>query len=228
MLAEQRRSQSNGARSTVSDVVTPPAAPRPDERAGKDEWRRWALDCRRARSAAEIADARAAITDHLLRWPPLASATTVCTYLPLRTEPLGADLSEALHRQGRQVLVPVTVLDQPLQWAQYRPDGDRPLGVGRVPDPGPALLPAEQHRALLRVSLVLVPALLVARDGTRLGRGGGHYDRSFARTALGSAAVRMTVVFDDELVDTLPDDPHDIRVTALVSPLAGVRMLPLR
>lgn len=223
-----RRSPRYVARSTVSGVVPPPPVQPPAQPATKASWRRWALERRRARSAAEIADARAAITDHLLRWPPLASATTVCTYLPLRTEPLGADVSDALHRQGRRVLVPVTVLDQPLQWAEYRPDGERTLGVGRVPDPGPALPPPEQQRALLRVSLVLVPALLVARNGTRLGRGGGHYDRSFARTALGSAANRMTVVFDDELVDALPDDPHDIRVTALVSPLAGVRMLPLR
>lgn len=209
----------------VSVPQSPPR--RPEPRDPKDAWRRWALLRRQARPLAGIAAARAAITDHLLRWSPLAAATTVCSYLPLRTEPLGTELSDALHRLGHRVLVPVTGIDVPLRWAGYRPDGARPLGVGRVPDPGPPLPQPQEQRALEQVSLVLVPALLVARDGTRLGRGGGHYDRSFAQTALGSAAVRMAVVFDDELTDTLPSEPHDAVLTAVVSPRGGIRMLPL-
>lgn len=209
--------------------VSVPESPlrRPEPSAPKDAWRRWALRGRRARSAAEIAAARTAITDHLLHWSPLAAATTVCSYLPLPTEPLGGEVSDTLHRLGHRVLVPVTGVDVPLRWAGHRPDGPRSLGVGRVPDQGPPLSQAQERRALLQVSLVLVPALLVARDGTRLGRGGGHYDRSFARTALGSAAVRMAVVFDDEFTDALPSEPHDAVLTAVVSPRGGIRMIPL-
>lgn len=205
-----------------------PATRQPDPPGTKADWRRWALHRRRSRSAQEIADARSAITDQLLRLPLVRSATTVCTYLPLRTEPLAGELSDALHARGCRVLVPVTCAGAPLQWAEHVPGRATSTAAGSMPDPGPPLPPAEEQRALHDVSLVLVPALLVARDGTRLGRGGGHYDRSFALTALGSVDVRMAVLFDDEFVDTLPGEPHDSRVTAVVSPAGGVRMLPLR
>jgi 5-formyltetrahydrofolate cyclo-ligase len=70
---------------------------------------------------------------------------------------------------------------------------------------------------------VLVPALAVARDGVRLGRGGGSYDRALARVAPGTP--RVALLFDGELVDALPADPWDVPVTDAVTP-AGWRALP--
>ena len=59
----------------------------------------------------------------------------------------------------------------------------------------------------------------MARDGVRLGRGGGYYDRAL-RLARADAVV-VALVFDDELVDELPAEPHDRRVTAVVTPSGG-------
>jgi 5-formyltetrahydrofolate cyclo-ligase len=70
---------------------------------------------------------------------------------------------------------------------------------------------------------VLVPALAVGRDGVRLGRGGGSYDRALARVAPGTP--RAALLFDEELVDALPADPWDVPVTDVVSP-SGWRALP--
>ena len=89
-----------------------------------------------------------------------------------------------------------------------------------------ALLAAREGRSPAEratVDVVVVPALAVAADGTRLGRGGGFYDR-----ALGHArpdAVLVAVVFDEELLDAVPTGAHDRRVDAVVSPLAGWRQL---
>jgi 5-formyltetrahydrofolate cyclo-ligase len=63
----------------------------------------------------------------------------------------------------------------------------------------------------------------VARDGIRLGRGGGFYDR--ALTHVRPDAVLVAVVFDDELVDELPAEPHDQRVTVVVTPSGGWEQL---
>jgi 5-formyltetrahydrofolate cyclo-ligase len=80
---------------------------------------------------------------------------------------------------------------------------------------GPRLGPT----ALRTADVVVVPALAVARDGVRLGRGGGYYDRAlqYAR----SDAVLVALVFDDELLDELPSEQHDRRVTAVVTPSGG-------
>jgi len=72
------------------------------------------------------------------------------------------------------------------------------------------------------VSLLVVPALAVGRDGTRLGRGGGSYDRVLAR--VGGTVPALAVVDADEVLDALPAEPHDRPVDGYVTPL-GVTWL---
>lgn len=186
--------------------------------APKDEWRRWALERRRARTGEAITAARAAITAHLS--PRLADLREVCCYLPLPTEPLDPGLPAALVTAGIRVLVPIARPDAPLDWAEYR-IGDSPC-VGPLGIPEPADAHVDREGALLGVDAVLVPALLVDSRGVRLGRGGGHYDRSFAGS-LGRVPQRIAVLFDDERVPRLPVEGFDIPVHAVVTPTGGVK-----
>jgi 5-formyltetrahydrofolate cyclo-ligase len=71
---------------------------------------------------------------------------------------------------------------------------------------------------------VLVPALAVDRAGNRLGRGGGSFDRALAR--VGPLIPLIALLYDDELVDRLPVEPHDVPVRAVVRPTHGVTPLP--
>jgi 5-formyltetrahydrofolate cyclo-ligase len=54
----------------------------------------------------------------------------------------------------------------------------------------------------------------------RLGRGGGHYDRSLPLVSPATAVVAL--VGDDELLAELPAEPHDVRVDAVWRPHAGL------
>jgi 5-formyltetrahydrofolate cyclo-ligase len=71
--------------------------------------------------------------------------------------------------------------------------------------------------------VLLIPALAVDRRGVRLGRGAGHYDRSLPKA--GAEAALIAVVRDEELVDQLPDEPHDVRMTATLTPRLGIRSI---
>jgi 5-formyltetrahydrofolate cyclo-ligase len=62
--------------------------------------------------------------------------------------------------------------------------------------------------------------LAVDRTGTRLGQGAGHYDQSLPLTAPGTPMV--AVVRDQEVVEALPTEPHDVRMTAAVTPNRGL------
>ncbi len=73
------------------------------------------------------------------------------------------------------------------------------------------------------VDVVLVPALAVATDGTRLGRGGGSYDRALARVP--SATPVAALLYDTEVVVHLPSEPWDLPVRAVVTPSGGWRDL---
>ena len=161
------------------------------------------LAARKLRRPEELDRARAAIRAHVLK--RVAGTGRVAAYSPLPTEPGSTELLAALHAHGAAVIVPVTLPDRDLDWAEWTPAGPgNLLGVDAVAGAG----------------LVLAPALAVARDGTRLGRGGGSYDRALARCAPG--AVIAALVFDDEIVSALPHDEWDVPVQAAVTPAGWI------
>jgi 5-formyltetrahydrofolate cyclo-ligase len=111
-------------------------------------------------------------------------------------------------------------------FAAFVPDETEP-GHGRLArgrfgllEPvGPRLGPT----AIGAADVVVVPALAVDRSGVRLGRGGGYYDRALRYVRPGATLV--AAVFDDELFDALPAEPHDHLVTAVVTPSGGWQAL---
>ena len=191
--------------------------------ADKESLRRQLLAGRRARSRPDRASARTAIAAHL--WPHLLRCGVVCAYLPLATEPLAPSLLDRLTAAGVRVLVPMVAADAPLDWTDHpAPTTSGPFGIAEPA--GPRLGPD----AVTTADVVLVPALAVDREGHRLGRGGGHYDRSLALLAPagpGAAGTKrnelIAVLFDGELLPSVPFDTHDIAVEAVVTPAAGLR-----
>ena len=88
------------------------------------------------------------------------------------------------------------------------------------------LQPTEPSRGVAGISsadLVLVPALAVDLSGSRLGRGGGSYDRALAR--VGAAVPTIALLYDSELLDEVPAGPHDQRVRAVAQPDRGITRL---
>ncbi len=147
---------------------------------------------------------------------------TVCGYWPVGSEPGSPALLDGLLRRGCRVLLPVLgAPGAPLDWAEYT--GAQSLRAGplglREPN-GPRLGCA----AVAEATLVLVPALAVDQRGVRLGRGGGHYDRTLPLATPGTPLV--AVVRDDEVVPVLPAEPHDVLVNAALTPRGGLLPLP--
>lgn len=178
-----------------------------DERVAAEKTRLRAalLASRATRSTPDLEWARAAIRGHVL--DRTVGVERVAGYVPLRTEPGSVELLAELDRRGVEVLVPVLLPDRDLDWARWTPDG---LGAGLGVD------------AIRTAGLVVVPALAVARDGTRLGRGGGSYDRALARCA--GTAVLAALLFDGEVVMGLPSDPWDVPVSAAVTPSGWIAL----
>jgi len=66
------------------------------------------------------------------------------------------------------------------------------------------------------LDLVLVPARAFDRkNGNRLGRGKGYYDRLLER--LSPRAFKCGIAFDCQILPTLPISPHDVPVDAVVT-----------
>jgi 5-formyltetrahydrofolate cyclo-ligase len=157
----------------------------------------------------------------------VSGGSTVCAYVPVGTEPGSMEMLNVLLRRAGRVLLPVarTTADDtplPLRWGQYRP-GALTRGRWGLLEPPEPWLP---ESALAEAELVFVPALAVDRQGVRLGRGGGFYDRSLSDRD--PQARLIATVRDAEFVDELPSEPHDVRMTHALTPKRGVIALPTR
>ena len=145
----------------------------------------------------------------------------VAAYAPLSSEPGFPDLIDAIVAICGTVLLPVARASDdgvplPLQWCEYR-CGELVAAPYGLAEPPPPWLPPS---ALGSVSTVLVPALAVDRHGVRIGRGAGFYDRSLGFRD--PAARLIAIVRDEELVDQLPFDSHDVAMTHALTPGHGL------
>jgi 5-formyltetrahydrofolate cyclo-ligase len=185
--------------------------------AAKAALRASVNDERRGQSSQARDAAGRLLRDHVLSWPQAQMAGTVAAYYSLATEPETHRLVFGLWKRGTYVILPRQLADGDLEWASY--EGPDSL----VPGPQGVLEPSEPSRgvdAISRAALVLVPARAVDRRGRRLGRGGGSYDRALTR--VGERVPVVALLFDGELIDEVPAEPHDQPVSAVALPSQGI------
>jgi len=166
----------------------------------------------RGADGAAIAAAASALLDNLAEspgtraQPAYGDQLCVAIYRSLPHEPPTEALAEMLHARRALVIVPETLPDMDLDWHELRADGSE----------GPAL----GLGGIAAAQVILAPALAVDHSGTRLGQGGGCYDRALARRRADAAVV--AIVNDQEYVGwPLPYDAHDVRMDAVITPGGG-------
>ena len=186
--------------------------------------RREFLAVRNRLTADVVRAAATALAERALELPELTRARTVAAYVSVGGEPGTLALLDALRARGVRVLLPALLPDNDLDWGAYDGEGS----LARVQHGGKMALfePAGERLgpdAVTAADTVLLPGLAVDARGMRLGRGGGSYDRVLAR--LERAGVRPALVvllYDSEVVESVPEEPHDRPVHAVVTP-SGVR-----
>ena len=74
--------------------------------------------------------------------------------------------------------------------------------------------------ALNRLDFVLVPGIAFDLQGRRLGRGKGYYDRLLAEVR----GKTCGVAFDEQIVEDLPVESHDIHVNCILTPTRWIEL----
>ena len=188
----------------------------PDPVAQKRALRAEIRERRRIMPAADRERADEAITRRLVELAESRGAESVAAYLSTPIEPSTRGFLAWAQGAGVRVLLPISRSDGLLDWAPY--DGaDEDLDWLGMPRPTSEIL---SPLAVGDVDLIIAPAAAVDRSGMRMGWGRGYFDRT-----LGSMAQRppvYAVVFDSELVDTVPAERQDEPVDGAVTPSATV------
>lgn len=170
---------------------------------------------RLALPAAERMRAAEAIVPHVLSLPECAAPGYVAGYWAQGGE---VPLHVLQLRLPPQLVwcLPCIQDDGSLRFAPWRPGDALVANRFGIPEPTPGP-DARLHASDL--SLVLLPLLGFARDGQRLGMGGGFYDRSlaFRRDRPAPPPRLVGVAYALQEASGWDADPWDVRLDAIVT-----------
>ncbi len=155
---------------------------------------------------------------HLLRDTLGIASSPIAAFWPIAGEP---DIRFIL-RSAAQVLLPVLrdeagadLVGPAWAWAEASFES-----VERDPLAWHPAVGAVGPELLANVGAIVVPALAVDRSGTRLGQGGGWYDRALTYRRAGVPIVAVVDVEAFLPAGSLPRQSHDVPVDAVITPQA--------
>ena len=142
----------------------------------------------------------------------------VLSFVGVRAEIDTAPLHAALRGQGAQLWLPRIVGPGALVAEEVAAEDelcDGPHGL-KEPRPSEAGL---RGPALATLDVILAPGLAFGRDGTRLGQGGGYYDRMLSELPANQLPPYVGVGFACQVVKAgvLPALGHDIRIDGVLT-----------
>lgn len=153
-----------------------------------------------------------AVCKRLLEQPDWKQARIVLLFAPFREEPdIWPVISSALNA-GKEVCLPKLNPAGFTYHASPVRDLDQDLEAGKFGILEPRHTSAAM--ALDRLDLVLVPGMAFDLHGRRLGRGKGFYDRLLADIP----GIKCGVAFDEQIIEEIPTEPHDIKLDCIVTP----------
>jgi 5-formyltetrahydrofolate cyclo-ligase len=193
----------------------------------KAEMRRAMQQVLDAMSSDERAERSAKVCRRLEETGAWSWMDTLLCFLSMPREIATEAMIGAAFADSRSVAVPRIESDD-IRFLVMPPGAPAPprdrWGIP-VPDASwPPLDPARAGRIL-----VAAPGLAFDRNGNRLGRGKGYYDRFLSRArASGARCLVFGVCFEEQLVDDVPHTERDQRVDGVVTERETLMFPPLR
>jgi 5-formyltetrahydrofolate cyclo-ligase len=156
---------------------------------------------RRTAEPKQLAKDSEALCQRLLELPELQCAQTVFCYVSCGGEVQTRRFIAHLLAAGKRVAVPRCGKNGAMDAVCISSLEELQPAMMGIPEP-PAHMPAI---AFSEIDFAVVPAVACGEDGSRLGQGGGYYDRFLEKTSCAFAAVCL----EEYLFPTLPFESHD-------------------
>ena len=143
----------------------------------------------------------AALVQRLTCHPRFMAAKTVLLYHALPDEPSLAEVLTLWHK--RKTLLLPKVIGEALTLHPYTGSESMAAGAFGIEEPT-----TTEWTALEQIDLIIVPARAYDKQGHRLGRGRGYYDRFLSLPDV-RHAYTSGLAFPPQMVDAVPTEPHD-------------------
>jgi 5-formyltetrahydrofolate cyclo-ligase len=162
-------------------------------------------------TAADRAEASAAIAERVTSLAPVLGARSIGAYLPIWSEVDTRDILDWAFARDIPVALPAVVDSTTFvyrRWQQGEPLLMGRFGTKMPGDGAPVVMP----------DVIVTPMVAFDRSGTRLGHGRGYYDRAVAAMrGQGHEPLLVGVAFAAQEVADIPAEPHDIGMHFVVT-----------
>lgn len=186
----------------------------------KRALRAKAAAIRRAAFDAAGEAAGEGLKERFLAAIPLPQKAVVAGYWPIGEEMEVRPLMRRLHELEYVCALPAVVgRNRPLVFREWRPGMALVPGAYGIPVP-PADAPER------RPDVLVVPLLAYDREGRRLGRGAGYYDRTLRALRVQAQVIAVGAAYAAQQVDAVPDDGFDERLDWVVTEKRAIRIEP--
>ena len=165
---------------------------------------------KRQHAVAELAAMIKEICNRVFASAWWQEAGTLLLYYPLSDEVDVRLLIREAFEDGKRVLLPVVKGDE-LELHLYEGESSLRKGAFGIMEPqGPLFAPEHYDE----IDLAIIPGVAFDKEGHRLGRGKGYYDRLLPKL---ESAKLVGVCWPFQLLDEVPSEPHDISVEEVIS-----------
>ena len=155
----------------------------------------------------------ALIQERLFSLPEFHQAKVIFLFASFRSEVLTFPLIEEALRIGKRIILPsVDPANKELRLYEIKDPDELSPGYMGIPEPA---VPGKREREINDVDLVIMPGAAFDPMGNRLGYGAGFYDRLLSR--LKRQIPLIALAYEEQIVDSIPSEPHDIRVHMIVT-----------
>lgn len=137
----------------------------------------------------------------------------IAAYLPVSIEPPIMDALTALFEAGHKILVPVVEPRRQLSWVHWTPHVEFEKNSLGISEPVGERAGTE---AFTHAHVRFIPALAYDLAGSRLGQGGGYYDR-FLSEETSKDPWSFGIAFSREILDQLPADTWDAHLCQVIT-----------
>ena len=151
------------------------------------------------------------IEKKLLKQEEFIKAKRIMFYLAFDGEVKTESMINQARVLGKEIYVPLCdYKEKTLNPCLLKSDSPLEIGAYKTLEPKSKIgLPYE------KLDLVIVPALAFDKDGNRLGRGKGYYDRFLKRVPDHTHSIGLA--FDFQILPTLPVEQNDVSVDKILS-----------
>ncbi len=176
----------------------------------KKELRNIIRDRKRQFSPTQLGELSLPILARLSKNARFQAAKTLLLYYSLPDEVNTHLLVEQLAKSGKRVLLPVVMDGENMILREYTGAQDLQEGAFHIQEPVGKLFPESSYP---QIEVAVIPGMSFDKQGNRLGRGKGYYDKFLQRLP---HIYKIGVCFDFQKSEQVPTEATDIPMDEVV------------